>query len=97
MIKRDAPKVPLFAIANKQDKPSAMKPEVVQKILGVPTYPMIAIDKSRRDEMLRILMTAAAQFIGVLFLMFTLPKFSDLLKKLKSLLSWKKHLLLKLH
>jgi small GTP-binding protein len=65
MIKRDAPKVPVFAIANKQDKPNAMKPEVVQKILGVPTYPMVAIDKSRRDEMLRILMTAAAQFIGV--------------------------------
>ena len=65
MIKRDAPKVPVFAIANKQDKPNAMKPEVVQKILGVATYPMVAIDKSRRDEMLRILMTAAAQFIGV--------------------------------
>jgi small GTP-binding protein len=65
MIKRDAPKVPVFTIANKQDKPNAMKPEVVQKILGVATYPMVAIDKSRRDEMLRILMTAAAQFIGV--------------------------------
>jgi small GTP-binding protein len=65
MIKRDAPKVPVFAIANKQDKPNAMKPEVVQKILGVATYPMVAIDKGRRDEMLRILMTAAAQYVGV--------------------------------
>jgi small GTP-binding protein len=65
LIKRDAPKVPVFAMANKQDKPNAMKPEVVQKILGVPTYPMVAIDKARRDEMLRILMTAAAQYIGV--------------------------------
>lgn len=65
LIKRDAPKVPVFALANKQDKPNAMKPEVVQKILGIPTYPMVAIDKSRRDEMLRILMTAASQYVGV--------------------------------
>jgi len=65
LIKRDAPKVPIFAMANKQDKPNAMKPEVVQKILGIPTYPMVAIDKARRDEMLRILMTAASQYVGV--------------------------------
>ncbi len=65
LIKRDAPKVPVFALANKQDKPTAMKPEVVQKILGVPTYPMVAIDAARRDEMLRILMTAASQYVGV--------------------------------
>ena len=65
LIKRDAPKVPVFAMANKQDKPNAMKPEVVQKILGIPTYPMVAIDKDRRDEMLRILMGAAAQYVGV--------------------------------
>ncbi|MHA1960143.1 MAG: ADP-ribosylation factor-like protein [Candidatus Thorarchaeota archaeon] len=65
LIKRDAPKVPIFALANKQDKPNAMKPGVVQKILGIPTYPMVAIDQSRRDEMLRILMTAAAQYVGV--------------------------------
>ncbi len=65
LIKRDAPKVPVFAMANKQDKPNAMKPEVVQKILGIPTYPMVAIDKERRDEMLGILMTAASQYVGV--------------------------------
>ncbi len=65
LIKRDAPKVPVFAMANKQDKPNAMKPEVVQKILGIPTYPMVAIDKARRDEMLRILMTAASEYVGV--------------------------------
>jgi small GTP-binding protein len=65
LIRRDAPKVPVFALANKQDLPNTMKPEVVQKILGVPTYPMVAIDKNRRDEMLGILMTAAAQYIGV--------------------------------
>ncbi len=65
LIKRDAPKVPVFALANKQDLPNAMKPEVIQKILGIPTYPMVAIDKERRDEMLRILMNAAAQYVGV--------------------------------
>jgi len=65
LIRRDAPKVPVFAIANKQDKPNAMKPEVVQKILGIPTYPMVAIDKAKRDEMLRILMSAAAQYVGI--------------------------------
>jgi small GTP-binding protein len=65
LIKRDAPKVPVFSMANKQYKPNAMKPEVVQKILGIPTFPMVAIDKDRRDEMLRILMNAAAQYVGV--------------------------------
>ncbi|MEE9541033.1 MAG: ADP-ribosylation factor-like protein [Candidatus Thorarchaeota archaeon] len=65
LIRRDAPKVPVFALANKQDLPNAMRPEVVGKILGVPTYPMVAIDENRRDEMLSILMTAAAQYIGV--------------------------------
>jgi small GTP-binding protein len=65
LIRRDAPKVPVFALANKQDKPNAMKPEVIQKILGIPTYPMVAIDMERRDEMLKILLTAAAQFVGV--------------------------------
>ena len=65
LIRRDAPKVPVFALANKQDLPNAMKPEVVGKILGVPTYPMVAIDKNRRDEMLSILMAAAAQYIGI--------------------------------
>jgi small GTP-binding protein len=65
LIRRDAPKVPVFAIANKQDKPNVMKPEVIQKILGIPTYPMVAIDKSRRDEMLGILMNAAAHYVGV--------------------------------
>ncbi len=65
LIRRDAPKVPVFALANKQDLPNAMRPEVVQKILGVPTYPMVAIDEGRRDEMLGILMTAAAQYVGV--------------------------------
>ncbi len=65
LIRRDAPKVPVFALANKQDLPNAMKPEVVGKILGVPTYPMVAIDEGRRDEMLSILMTAAAKYVGV--------------------------------
>jgi len=65
LIRRDAPKVPVFALANKQDLPNAMRPEVVGKILGVPTYPMVAIDENRRDEMLSILITAAAQYIGV--------------------------------
>ncbi|NHJ13228.1 MAG: GTP-binding protein [Candidatus Thorarchaeota archaeon] len=65
LIRRDAPKVPVFAIANKQDKPNVMTPEVVQKILGVPTYSMVAVDKGRRDEMLRILMDAAAHYVGV--------------------------------
>ena len=65
LIKRDAPKVPVFVLANKQDLPNAMKPEVIQKILGIPTFPMVAIDKERRNEMLRILMNAAAHYVGV--------------------------------
>ncbi len=65
LIRRDAPKVPLFVIANKQDKPGAMKPEVIQRILGVQTYPMVAIDKKRRDEMLRLLLKAAAEYVGM--------------------------------
>ncbi len=65
LIRRDAPKVPIFAIANKQDKPEAMKPEIIQKILGVPTYPMVAIDVAKRNYMLQILMNAAASYVGI--------------------------------
>lgn len=45
----------VWAIANFQDLPNALPPKVVEKLLGVPTFGMVAIDPSRRDEMIAII------------------------------------------
>jgi len=42
-------------IANKQDLPGALKPEEMEKILGLKAYPMVAIDPKNREKMIRII------------------------------------------
>jgi ADP-ribosylation factor related protein 1 len=68
-IKKEAPAVPLFIIANKQDLPESMKAEKIKRLLGAPTFPMIATDKSRREEFIRLMLEVAAKTVGV-----TLPE-----------------------
>ncbi|MFW9931187.1 MAG: ADP-ribosylation factor-like protein [Candidatus Thorarchaeota archaeon] len=65
MIKRDAPNVPVVVIANKQDKPNALDPSIIQRIIGVETHPMVAIDIAYRDEILEILLNTAANHVNV--------------------------------
>jgi ADP-ribosylation factor related protein 1 len=64
-IKKEAPAVPLFIIANKQDLPESMKAEKIKRLLGAPTFPMIATDKTRREEFIRLMLEVAAKTVGV--------------------------------
>ncbi len=64
-IKKEAPAVPLFIIANKQDLPESMKGEKIQRLLGAPTFAMVATDKSRRDEFIRLMLEVASKSVGV--------------------------------
>ncbi|NVM01096.1 MAG: GTP-binding protein [Candidatus Helarchaeota archaeon] len=45
-------------IANKQDMPRAMKPKLIERLLGVPCYSMVAINPTFRDNLVSILSNA---------------------------------------
>ncbi|MDO8124711.1 MAG: GTP-binding protein, partial [Candidatus Hermodarchaeota archaeon] len=64
VIRKDAPGVPVWAIANKQDLEGALSPELVERILGIPAFGMVAIDQARKEEMLQILLDAVDRYIG---------------------------------
>jgi hypothetical protein len=56
--------VPLFAIANKQDLEGALSPELVERILGIRAFGMVAVDPNRKAEMMRILLDAVDKYVG---------------------------------
>ena len=69
-IKDDAPAVPLFVVANKQDLMESMQAMKIQRLLGQKTIPMIAAPlKENRDEQreffLDILLEIACKSAGV--------------------------------
>jgi small GTP-binding protein len=64
VIRKDAPGVPVWAIANKQDLEGALSPELVERILGIPAFGMVAIDQARKEEMMQILLDAVERYIG---------------------------------
>ncbi len=64
-IRKEAPAVPLFIIANKQDLPESMKAEKIKRLLGAPTFAMVATDKTRREEFTRLMLEVAAKTVGV--------------------------------
>jgi ADP-ribosylation factor related protein 1 len=64
-IRKEAPAVPLFIIANKQDLPESMKSEKIKRLLGAPTFAMVATDKSRREEFIRLMLDVSAKTVGV--------------------------------
>jgi len=64
VIRKDAPGVPVWAIANKQDLEGALSPELVERILGIPAFGMVAIDQGRKEEMMQILLDAVDRYIG---------------------------------
>lgn len=47
-----------IGIANKQDMPRAMKPKLIERILSVPVFPMVAINPTFRENLMSILATA---------------------------------------
>ncbi len=64
-IRKEAPAVPLFIMANKQDLPESMKAEKIKRLLGAPTFAMVATDKTRREEFIRLMLEVAAKSVGV--------------------------------
>jgi len=65
MIRRDAPNVPIIVIANKQDKPNALDPSIISRMIGADTHPMVAIDLAYRDDILKILLDTAAEHVNL--------------------------------
>ncbi len=55
LIKEQAPHAHTAVIGNKQDLQNAMKPDQIEKILGLKTYSMIAKDPVNRDKMITII------------------------------------------
>ncbi len=55
LIKVQAPHAHTAVIGNKQDLQTAMKPDQIEKILGLKTYSMIAKDPVNRDKMITII------------------------------------------
>jgi len=55
LIKDHAPYAQCAVIGNKQDLPDALNVEDIERILGLKTYSMIAIDSGNRDKMIQII------------------------------------------
>lgn len=58
LIRRKDIAAQLLAIANKQDLPGALSPQLVQRILGIKAYGMVAIDPDNREKALDIIKEA---------------------------------------
>jgi small GTP-binding protein len=65
MIRRDAPNVPIVIIANKQDCPHAMDPSIIEKLIGAETHPMVAIDLSYRDKLMKVLLDIMSKYANL--------------------------------
>lgn len=65
MIRRDAPHVPIVVITNKQDLPNALDPSIIERIFGVETYPLVAIDMAYRDDILKLLLNTVAKHVNI--------------------------------
>ncbi|MHA1272230.1 MAG: ADP-ribosylation factor-like protein [Promethearchaeota archaeon] len=55
LIKEQAPHAHAAVIGNKQDLPDALKPNQIEKIIGLKTYKMVATDPGNRDKMIQII------------------------------------------
>ncbi|MBD3406928.1 MAG: GTP-binding protein [Candidatus Lokiarchaeota archaeon] len=64
-IRKEAPGVPLYIIANKQDLPESMRADKIQRLLGASTFPMIAVDKERRLQFIRFMLEVTTKTVGV--------------------------------
>ena len=61
IVRKESPSAIVWAIANKQDLPGALAPTLVQRILGVQTYGLVAIDPRYREVLYKILLGAVAE------------------------------------
>lgn len=58
VIKKRKQDLMTYCLCNKQDMPRAMKPKLVERILNVPCYPMVAINPTFREEVMNLVTTA---------------------------------------
>ncbi|MFX0168100.1 MAG: ADP-ribosylation factor-like protein [Candidatus Hodarchaeota archaeon] len=61
VVRKNAPSAIVWSIANKQDLPGALAPKLVQRILGVQSYGLVAIDPRYRETLYKIIMGAVAE------------------------------------
>ncbi len=64
MVRKNASSAIVWAIANKQDLPGALSAKLVQRILGVQTYGLVAIDPRYREVLFKVLVGAVAEATG---------------------------------
>lgn len=61
IVRKNAPSAIVWAIANKQDLPGALAPKLVQRILGVQSYGLVAIDPRYREVLYKVIIGAVAE------------------------------------
>lgn len=61
IVRKNAPSSIVWSIANKQDLPGALAPKLVQRILGVQSYGLVAIDPRFREVLYKIILGAVAE------------------------------------
>nr|MDO8098563.1 ADP-ribosylation factor-like protein [Candidatus Njordarchaeota archaeon] len=61
IVKAVEPKAIIVGIANKQDLPNALPPKEVGSMLGIETYPCVAIDTSYREKMIAVIENAITE------------------------------------
>lgn len=64
LCRRVEPNANIICIANKQDLPSRLKPEEIQKQLGVKTYGCVAIDPAYREGVMGIIVQSVRDIIN---------------------------------
>ncbi len=65
IIQRDAPNVPVIVIANKQDRPNALDPSIIARVIGAETYPLVAVDIAYRERLLKIILKAVTEHLKI--------------------------------
>ncbi len=63
MIKKNKPDAIVYGIANKQDLPNAMSAPLVQRVLGIDTHELCAIDPSERRKLQRLIGHAIEEYL----------------------------------
>ena len=64
MVRKNASSAIVWAIANKQDLPGPLSAKLVQRILCIQTYGLVAIDPRYRDVLFKVLVGAVAEATG---------------------------------
>jgi small GTP-binding protein len=64
LCRRVEPNAEIICVANKQDLPSRLKPEEIQKQLGVKTYGCVAIDPAYREGVMSIIVQSVRNIIN---------------------------------